>query len=1113
MSLDTKVSTVDSLVSLEAQIESLRGQKEQALQRLAGRTDPTSVRRRIGILIESQKFPEAVAEFRSLDISESWVDLGAFALAFTGEHTEAKKFLAWARAHKNPNLAQRTAALLVDGMMQKAFKNRPDGAHLVPGTLSEQEKQVLVEIVEAIEPLCNFALSRGSVETEVESQVLQKYFDVLFLLGERAKASTAFDVLLTRTPIPIRLGQAVLQGFGSASVNLVKRLWEEHPGSFRARFFSCVILGRQLSDSKKASERAFSLEGIAKSKEQREELCELIYELALGEGEDDAFQRVEEFTNKLLGRRSYLLELFRADQLTRAGKYQDALAVLESIRSDNDPRWLRGYANAKIQVGERAEALELLKRLGMTVPNPEVFRVIVKLSGEQGLIDDERAALEQTLALEPEHIDARRRLAMLLADAKEYLEAAKHFEVLRAAQPDDEAVIVNLAVSYCFAGDLDRALSVLAPAPGETSLPYGLLKTRSQVLWSTGRVSEAFDELAKAKSEHWEEPEYLVRYMELAYSAGKEKEAHEAVTKLQELHQKGVVDEKLMRPVSLEEMRKWIEGVAKRHDEIRRYLLQGKMTWLAAAEMQREVPLWSWLLKTQPLSWVWDEPLNRATYSIYATNGFRVLQHRSLPSTFESISCAPKGTSVAVDLSALITLHELGLLNRAADYFGTLYVPTAYLSKVADDARKLLPHQISQKQAAQDIESAVSGGRIAVLATATSSGAGQLLIDEYTDEPVGGSTRLRLRDLFDVMHTSGVLSDDQLAQTKLAAHKLAASAEDQKILNIGSRLAIGEATLVTLHGLGLMDVVTREFSVHITKSDFEEVAARLRAFNALEKARNKYTGLWSTLRKDQRFCFTAVRSELKLEANKNREDRELSFSGMLMAKERNLPFLSDDRVSQTVVLNERKEDKIAAFGVDSVIAALLEAGEIEAHEAARLLLRLMEWRYRFILMSPEAMKALADQYRVHPPGTDMRQVARYVHDCMRDPGLFGGLEPTTPPVSIAVRLYQSWAQNIAELVMDIWMDTEISESYAEEFTAWAMTELLPSPPRVLDERMQATISSLTPLTVITRALIRASDSNNYERINRGLRSMATALGLEEAEYIEIVVRVARGADD
>jgi tetratricopeptide (TPR) repeat protein len=1112
MSLDSNTTTDESLLSLEAQIAALRGKPDAALQRLAGRTDPLSIRRRLGILLDLKRFRDVVTELRVVEISERWVDLGACAFAAAGDTAEANRYLDWARAQKNPNLAHRTAAFFVDGMMHWAFRDRPEGTHLVPGAISKSERQALLEIVQGIESLCNYALARGSVETEVESQVLLKYFDVLFLLGDRSKASIVFELLLTRIPIPIRLGQAVLQGFGSASRQFVDRLWEEHPESFRARMFSCLILARLLGDVTTAGERVVSLKEKAQSKEQREELCELIYELLNDEG-PEAFLNVEKITIELLGTDSLLLQLFRADQLRASGNPQEALNLLERIRNENDPRWLRTYANAKLEAGERAEALELLKRLGETVPSPEVFRAIVRLSREQGQIEDERLALERTLALEPQNVSARRRLGMSFANAKEYGEAARQFEMLRGIQPDDEEVIVNLAVSYSFSGDVDRALSVLVPGPGKHELPYRILKTRVQLLRTVGRQNEAFDEFAKAKGAHWDEPEYLVPYMELAYSAGKEDQAHEAVMRLQLLQQQGLVDEKLMRHVSLEEMRGWFEQVAKRHDEIRRYILQGKMTWLAAAEMQGEVPIWAWLLKTQSLAWVWDDPLNRATYSIYATNGFRVFQPAGAASTLQPISCPPRGTPVAVDLSALITLYDLGLLGRAAEYFGTLYVPTVYLSKVIDDAQKLVPHQQSQKDAAQQIVSAADGRQMSVLSTGTANEGDLIWVHEYLDQPDSGRIPFRLRDLFNTMHAAGVLSDDQMVQAMRVAHKPPAANEGISSLAIGCRLLIDGMTLVTLHGLGLIPAVSREFAVHITQSDYDEIAGRKKAFEALERARTKYSELWTSLRNNPRVRFASTKESLEVDVEMDREDRGVAFAGIAMAKERNLPFLADDRVSQTVVLNDRKNDETAAFGTDTIITQLLESGDITAREAANLLLRLMEWRYRFIVMPPAALKALADQYRAHPPGADLRQVARYVHDCMRDPGLFGGLEPTAPPASIAVRLYQTWSQNIGELLMDVWNDSDILDSYAEELTEWAISEFLPSPPRALDERMQARASSLTQLTVMTTAIIRGSDGGNFERINKGLRSIATALGMEDSEYLATAVRVTGASDD
>ena len=47
------------------------------------------------------------------------------------------------------------------------------------------------------------------------------------------------------------------------------------------------------------------------------------------------------------------------------------------------------------------------------------------------------------------------------------------------------------------------------------------------------------------------------------------------------------------------------------------------------------------------------------------------------------------------DLTAIITLHRLGLLSKAADYFGTLIIPEAYLGVLLRERENLQPHQRS----------------------------------------------------------------------------------------------------------------------------------------------------------------------------------------------------------------------------------------------------------------------------------------------------------------------------------------------------------------------------------------------------------------------------------
>src|SRR5947209_1627098 len=80
----------------------------------------------------------------------------------------------------------------------------------------------------------------------------------------------------------------------------------------------------------------------------------------------------------------------------------------------------------------------------------------------------------------------------------------------------------------------------------------------------------------------------------------------------------------------------------------------------------------------------------RAMLSVYSTNGFRVAVGQDNKRQLQEIECAPAGTTVAVDASALLTLHRLGLLSQAASYFGRLLFPSGYLSEALEESGRLV---------------------------------------------------------------------------------------------------------------------------------------------------------------------------------------------------------------------------------------------------------------------------------------------------------------------------------------------------------------------------------------------------------------------------------------
>lgn len=1102
--LDNSARNTDTLEGLEAYLDSLEGDPNAALEKLAGKTDPDNVRRRLAILINSGRIEEAAAEARARQKSETWIDLAVSSLAATGAHVEAKEYVDWAKTSSKTAFWQRSAIGYYDASMNWILRRRAEGERIFPGTLNAAEQEILQRAAEVVEAACAPALATGRVDTELDLQLLLRLFDASYLLQSRERCRDIARLLETQVPIPLKVAQATLQKLADPVSNIVDRLWSEHGESFRSRFLACLIQARVLNNEPLALGRAYELVELAKSSDDKEDLCELLYELT-NLTDPAALARARETATALLGEGSLFLKLMAANDLLRHGDAPGALSMVEASDVGSNPQGMRIKALAMLKIGKPLEALTLLQELANFTPDPWLFKMTSDVARKHNCENDEQEALERLLALAPGETNARQRLSWLYARKADYKRATRHLEILHEQVPDDVEATVNLAVSYSFDGQHERALDVLANAATGKVASLPIVKTRAQILHALGRSSEAFNVLESVRDNFWEDPHFLSIYLTVGHAANKEAQAHEALKKLLELKEKGLINDQLIRQASLDEMREIIVGAAKRKQTVQRFIIEGKFPWLLSAEMQHEALYWSWTLRTRPVSWLVDDAINRASYSIYATNGFRVLSKPNEAGILTEIKCAGKDETIVADASALITLHSLGLLERAAEYFGRVLVPASYLPKVISDMRQLFPHQLSQKTSAELIKASVDRKDITV--QSKEAGSQKIpLLDEYQDEEYSGVRLYRLEDLLKTLHTAGLVTDAQLNQGKAVAHRRSTVTEKEAPLALGNEICIAEETLVTLAGIGWLNLVAKYFSVFISQEDLDQVIARIRAFQALDTAQSSHKSLWDSIQSNRRFDFVPVTEVLTI-SDEEEPDRGIAMAAYLTAKEKKLPLLVDDRVCQALRLNEWKEEPAAAFGTDSLVQEMARVGTLTHDEAADALLQLMAWRYRFILVPPQVLKLLAERYHTHPPGSALRKIAIYVHDCMRDEGLFAGLEATKPPVSIAIRLYQSWVHNISQFIMDVWLDETIEESHAQEITTWAITELLPSPPKVANERLQSTLALLTPRTAMTWALLRPKEGSPLERINRALRAMSSAFGLNDEEYLEIVAGV------
>ncbi|NQT11947.1 MAG: hypothetical protein HQ582_04305 [Planctomycetes bacterium] len=458
------------------------------------------------------------------------------------------------------------------------------------------------------------------------------------------------------------------------------------------------------------------------------------------------------------------------------------------------------------------------------------------------------------------------------------------------------------------------------------------------------------------------------------------------------------------------------------------------------------------------------------------------------------------------DLSALITLHRLGLLDAAAEYFETVFVPVEYLAHAGSDSERLIPHQLSQKKAIEAIRGALDSEMLSV---ADESDTQSLpFVHEHTADD--DSRHLyRLVDIIRALDEVGQISDDARSHLSAVARKPPGADDEHPPLIPSSRIRIALSSLKMLHNFGVLEAVLKTFQVKIIQDERGEIDAGLLAYGVKEDVRKWHDELWERVGNDSRFQKVPYeqKGQDRPEPDGEEVPEDASLFAMKLAREKKLPILADDRCCQMAVINQPEARLSAALGTDRLLHALGDTGILTLTEVADALLSLMRWRYRFILPSATILKAIADRFVERPPGKDLRDMAAYVHDCMRDPGLFTGPEPTTPPLPVAFRLHQDWAMAISHFLIDIWADEERwTEEKADALTRWATAEFLPSSPKGMG-MVGIRLASFMPDTVLTQALIYSVQIRSAARANTALLAIADGLGVTRDEYEKLVVGV------
>jgi hypothetical protein len=367
----------------------------------------------------------------------------------------------------------------------------------------------------------------------------------------------------------------------------------------------------------------------------------------------------------------------------------------------------------------------------------------------------------------------------------------------------------------------------------------------------------------------------------------------------------------------------------------------------------------------------------------------------------------------------------------------------------------------------------------------------------------------RLIDLLNPLHTSGVIDDNAYQEASKWSAGATGVDKEHPALTVGSSVLVAESTLKTIAKGGILDALADAFQVHLSPEDAAGVRSEVAFFRSLEEVKDWHGEMWDIVRSNPQFVVTPYRVPVQGVGNARTVREEPMLAATTLAKQLELPLLADDRVCQTIVLNEKGTDASAAFGSDCMVLALLRDGTLKVDEAVAALLNLIEWRYRFIVLPGEILKAMSDRYVNHPPGRELRCVAEYVHECMRDPGLLCGFEKTEPPTTVGSRLFQEWAGAVSEMIVTIWEDSTYGEEKAKAITEWVVKELVPSPPKNLGPKGSA-IGAMSHEVVLRRAMIQCVSMREPAKANSMLVTIAKALGMNEEQLVREAAEVIDG---
>jgi len=1085
-----------------AYIESLLVSADAGLVKLDGRSDVFALRRRLAILVDAGRHAEGLDLIRGVQPAVEWVDKAMLTALGCADWAEVERLLAWAKQAAPPTVRRTCDLLVVESVvLSRAQEARPAAVPSEDHSRCEWAFGLLAAAIAEVTAL-------SEPRHEMDAYVLRLGLHLAVALG-KAKEVRQFAVLLSRrTPLDLVLGLLATRGHIIAESDWPQRFRTEGHWSFDRQLVATALEAEDSARRPGAFRAAVRLAERVTTDEERKRLHGLLMQIAQGLGDEER-QEFDKIAPSLVDANDRVAQMWAVGQRLASRDNEGAEKALVALRDDDDPLWLQLHGQLLLRQQKVAEGVQELAKAARRIDDVGLLSEVSGLALSHRQWDVAVDLLERLLSLKPTDSRAKSGLAMSLFHREEFERAGELFLEIANDHSDGTNSAVTAAGCFIQAGRPSRAIDVLSKVCEAPTPSLRAVVTLAQLLVEHDDAKGGFALMNRHKEQFWERFEFVSVYWGIAYAAEDESAGHEGFVQVQYLQSKGAAPADAIVAKTLDDILEMGKEYDQRQLALAIETFKGRLPWLVAAQWQREPAFRAWAQRTSERKWVLERPQVIAQSCIYATNGFTPQISGNSRHLVPIEGSAPR-QPIVVDLSALVTLQQLGLTESAAAYAGRMHVPQSYLFRMFVDHDRLRPHQPSRKTVVAAVRLAMTSGKV----HAEEQGAVVKRVDEHhprEDQPAGV---YHLKDLAEGLKTAGVVADSELTKLSTVSHRPITTSAVHAPLAIGDHLLISLSTLSTLHYSGLLTTVFEHFRVSITGEDRDIVFGESAWFEGQEKLRSDHRKLWDFVLNDPRIERKAgIREPETLESDVEDARRvrpeSVAVDSLALAEQLGLPLLADDRVIQVHLFNKRPHTASAAFSVAQLISSMADAQHITREEQARCIGQLMEWRYRFIVPEFELLLFWARRSMASPPGPNLRVLARYLHDSLRDPGLFGGFEATDPPTTMAGKLHQQIEMTVGDFVGELWRDSGTTEALAEMYTKWSVANLLPSPPTSMEPSIRIMSGLRYPLFV-SIFLSRIARTANTERSRRGAECLRKALGLRPRVFARRVVETIDG---